>query len=169
MFTSHGNTVLSDHSATPKKLQNYTYYYVLRMIGVMILTWSRAGPRTGTRKPWYRNSRRAFWTFGCDICTTTLQNSRELMNVVSSLISATSSGVNRCQSSASIDSLRGRREYSPLKPVASTWENNSSCNTVMLVANEIYKIRVAKNSLGQRLGSISAWEFPHSWKNFFIL
>lgn len=86
----------------------------------IVLTCNKAGPITGNKKPWYKNSNNCFCTKGCATCATALQKSKEFIKCINAGKSLTSSGVNWYQSSVSISNFLGSNEYSPLKPVANT-------------------------------------------------
>lgn len=83
-------------------------------------TWSRAGPKMGTIKPWYMKSSNCCLIRSWATWTTALQNSRQFIKSVSFGISATSSGVMRYQSGWLMSKLFGSDEYKPPNPVTST-------------------------------------------------
>lgn len=88
-------------------------------------TCNNEGPITGIRNPEYKNSCNCCLIIGCATCATALQNSNEFINDAKPFMSFTSSGVNLCQSSASISSkVCGKFEYKPLNPKRSVLGND---------------------------------------------
>ena len=79
---------------------------------------TRAGPRTGTRKPWWISSSSWLDTLTEATWRTALHNSRLVIISLRPGISWPSSGPSRCQQGLSASRYLGRAEYSPDSPVA---------------------------------------------------